>query len=451
MKRFIWVVLGIVPVVAAGLVVVLSRGEGELSTGSPGAAAAYLQGRTADMKLYRTEATGHYEEAVSLDPGFVVAKLLLANHLDKSEDARAQKLLAEVRSADLTKLNPSERFLVSYNLARRDHKYAEATRILEEHLNEHPRDSFALFSRCSELWARPDWESAGRCYNQLLELDPNWVLAYNYLGYIAMAQGRFAEAEKNFLAYRYLAPDQANPHDSLGELLTLVGRYEEAERELNEALRVKPDFCDSYRHLLWVALLEGDVAKAAAVTLRAKEGKQCPNKLIEGIECEVAVWKPLLAGDWEGVWRAAEGSCAAQSGSVPILLHQAALRTARTEQAKSQEEKVRKYLEESPASPELGGEFVRAGLEHMEGARLLAEAHASDAVTKFASADRKMAYIGDGQGIFKLFNQLALAHALSAAGRSDKAREVLDGVRAINPKLATRFGEGSPFFDVPAM
>jgi len=44
------------------------------------------------------------------------------------------------------------------------------------------------------------------------------------LGYIKMMQGRFAEAEESFMSYRFIAPDQANPHDSLGELYITTGR-----------------------------------------------------------------------------------------------------------------------------------------------------------------------------------------------------------------------------------
>ena len=68
-------------------------------------------------------------------------------------------------------------------------------------------------------------------YQRLVEIAQNWVIAYNQLGYIAMASGRFVEAEEYFTSYRFVAPDQANPHDSLGELYLLLGRPDVVEVE----------------------------------------------------------------------------------------------------------------------------------------------------------------------------------------------------------------------------
>jgi len=61
------------------------------------------------------------------------------------------------------------------------------------------------------------------------------------LGYIRMMQGRFAEDEESFKSYRFIAPDQANPHDSLGELYITTGRYDEAEKILGLGSRLTPD------------------------------------------------------------------------------------------------------------------------------------------------------------------------------------------------------------------
>ena len=90
-----------------------------------------------------------------------------------------------------------------------------------------------------------------------------------------MGQGRFADAQKMFETYRYIAPDQANPHDSLGELFILLGRYDEARKELEEALRIRPDFCDSYEHLVRLALMDGRVDEAKQALARADSASPC--------------------------------------------------------------------------------------------------------------------------------------------------------------------------------
>ncbi len=168
---------------------------------------------------------------------------------DGSKEER-ERLIAELRQSDTARLNDRERLMLDVVLARADHDEPRRARRVAEYLAEHPRDPWGLNLASADAWARQDWPEAEQLYRRLVEVDPNWLMARNHLGYIAMAQGRFAEAEEHFRIYKYVAPDQANPHDSLGELLILLGRYDEARAELEEAVRVRPDFCASYQNLL---------------------------------------------------------------------------------------------------------------------------------------------------------------------------------------------------------
>ena len=441
MRRSLWVATLAVPLLGAAMAVVALRSQRDWTSDSADAIAELSHGLQAEMKLYKNEAAAHYEKALELDPSFVAAKLMLAGSLQTMDKDRLEGLLADARAVDLGRLSARERFLVQYHLARRDHEGEQAGRLLDSHLAAHPEDSYALFLRCTDLWLQPDWEAAERCNHELLRVDPNWVLAYNYLGYIAMAQGRFSEAEKNFLAYKYIAPDQANPHDSLGELYTLVGRYEEAAAELDEALRVRPDFCTSYDHLLLLAHLRGDSVMADAVIARAEAAGQCSDKAIAAMRCSATLWRHYLARDWEGAWRSAGEGCLGKGGELPVLVHRAAMLCGRVGEAKALEEKPRAYLKTADVSSEGGGELLAAGVVHMEGVRLLVQGDATRAVALLDDADRKLAFRGEGQGIFKLVNQLALAEALQAAGVSERAVSVLAAVTATNPRIAETFGE----------
>jgi tetratricopeptide (TPR) repeat protein len=441
MKRGVWIAGLALPLLGVAVAVVALRPQRQWTSDSADAIAELNRGLQAEMKLYKNEAAAHYEKALELDPSFVTAKLMLVGAMQTKDKQAIEKLLADVRSTDLDRLSAGEQFLIRYNLAKFDRKPAEAARVIEAHLAAHPDDAFALFSRCTDLWLQPDWEAAERCNRRLLEVDPNWVLAYNYLGYIAMAQGRFSDAEKNFLAYKYIAPDQANPHDSLGELYTLLGRYEEATAEFDEALRVRPDFCASYEHLLLVANLKGDPVMAGAVIARAEASGQCHEKVIASMRCTAALWKHFLVSDWEGAWRVAEEGCLDRVGDLSILIHRAAMLCGRLAEAEALEEKPRKYLKGAAVASESASGEVQAGLAHMEGVRQLAQGDAAAAVALLDNADRKLAFRGEGQGVFKLLNQLALAEALRAAGLQERATAVVAAVAEVNPRLAELFGE----------
>jgi tetratricopeptide (TPR) repeat protein len=436
-KRWLWIAGAGLAASILTVAVVALRPQERWTSSSPAAIAELELGIQAAMKLYYNEAAAHYTKALELDPGFVAARLMLVDSMmDKQQ---AKQVLDELRKADLGRLKPHEQFRVRYTLARRDHKASEAARLLDEYLAAEPKDPWAIHYRCLGVFSRGDWVEAARCNQELLAVDPNWVLAYNQLGYIDMAQGRFADSERNLRAYRYIASDQANPHDSLAELLMLLGRYDEARNELNEALRIKPDFCESYKKLVLIEVMAGNPEQAAAEGLRAETSKLCTNRDLAAMRCTADSWRRFFAGAWEEAWRNPLQSCIDAGESLPILTHRAAVLTGRLAEAKQIEDKIRKYLQESPGSPEPGADFPKAALAHMEGVRMLAEGDARGAATRLASADKKLAFRGVDQGFFKLLNQLVMAEALAAAGEKSQAQAVLDGVKAVNPSLPERF------------
>jgi len=86
-----------------------------------------------------------------------------------------------------------------------------------------------------------DYKTAEQEFKRILQINPNYAMAYNMLGYLASQQGKTTEAIKYFKKYIFIAPDEANPHDSLGELLLLIGRYDEAIAEFKKAIAIRPE------------------------------------------------------------------------------------------------------------------------------------------------------------------------------------------------------------------
>ena len=73
-----------------------------------------------------------------------------------------------------------------------------------------------------------------------------------------------------------------------------------------------------------------------------------------------------------------------------------------------------------------------------------------EAIALFEEADERLRYWGDGQGVFKLCNRLALANALAARGSETEARAVLDKVREVNPSIAATYARLAIPFVGPA-
>jgi len=446
--NLLWLVL--IPAAALAVVYLLIApgGQETWTTDSPEALQAFERCIEADMKRYYGEASRYCAEALELDPDFVMAKLERARFLGMAgEKDAAERLFDELRGGDLSRLNPRERFLVRYRLARLDGRGKDAGEILSRYLEEHPKDPWAINIQCDGLWNERDPSLAADCYERLLEADPNWVDAQNRLGYLAMARGRFEQAEEHFNTYQYLAPDQANPHDSMGELLILIGRYEEAEDELRQALEIRSDFCASYDHLVRLFVMQGELdrAREALAERRAEPACEHHPPSARAIECVIDGWELEMEDRWEEAWELSQGPCADTSGDMHLLAHHAALETGRQAEALALEEEFRKDIKSGEDYPE-ERRVGEALLAHMQGIRLGLEGRAAEAAEKFEQADRLVPYWrATGMSIFKLFNQLALARALAESDQEEKARQVLEWVRSVNPRVVEYY-EGPELF-----
>jgi Flp pilus assembly protein TadD len=434
--RYLWIVLFSIALLI-GVAFMLFQRPPSWTTDSPEALDEFQKGLEARMKMYEAQAEAHFTQALELDPEFVAARLVYMGCC--VEEEKRKEMLEEMRQVDTSTLSPRERFMLGFELADTDRDWEARDQILLSYLDSYPKDPFALWMYASQAWDAADLDAAEKRYLRLLEVDPNWVQAQNRLGYIAMAQGRFAEAEELFGTYNYIAPDQANPHDSLGELLTLVGRYDEARKELEKALAIKPDFCPAYRHLLMVAILEGSLEQVDQIVERAR-GK-CEDYDVAQIDCQAQLWKDFFYCEFEGPWQEGRETCNEITGDFSFIHHRMEMLTGRKQDALDREERIRLEIQEIEEHTGQVFGYPRGFLHYLEGARMAIEGDFAGAAARFDEADNNILYWFEGQGILKLYNQLHLAYALEHAGHQDEARQVLATVESVNPRLALAYPE----------
>ena len=439
MMRRWWIPIAVLLLLGGAAAAILhGRRAPQWTTRSPAALAELEKGFEAEMKYYGEDAREHYRRALALDPDFVIAKLRLLSATPAQDKDTRQRLIDELRKAHTAALRPRERLLVEYFLARADKENARADKLLSAYLDDHPTDPFALSIRCGQAWTRGDFAEAEACNKRLLDVDPNWVQAQNQLGYLAMGQGHFAEAERLFRTYLFIAPDQANPHDSLGELLTVVGRYPEAEHELEEAARIKPNFCAAWSHLILLHLVAGELDPARATLARVQDTGSCPADFIRAQSCRLAAWTGLESRDYGAAWAAAS-ACGEKPGDLSVMAYRVALLAGQGEVgarllAAAQQEI--EYPEKDRTN--------EAVVAHMAGLQELQKGDAAAAAKLFAKADQGLEYWSDGVAILKLFNRLDLAAALRGAGRTAEAQRITAEVAAVNASFAGRFADAPP-------
>ena len=430
MRKIIFLVLILVVCVAAAMAFMSQRDERVWTTSSVAAAREFDLGMAAEMKFYSAEAKKHFDRAAALDPKFRLARIKSTQY-SAPGPRRRDLIVAELNRAKGERLSDRERMLVDISLARVARDPVRAKVVLDGYLDEHPNDSYALNLGCGDAWDRKDFEAASKCYNKLLEKDPNWVNAQNNLGYIAMAQGRFDDAEESFKMYRYIAPDQANPHDSLGELYTVIGRYDDAERELRKALEVRNDFCASYHHLILLYSLTDRPQDAAKIAETMKKYPVCANDRTHVIECSMNLWHFANRGQWaDAVTTSKKYDCLGKTGDADVISHRAALHVGDEAMAIEIETKVRAMVEKNKRPD---GTVNDALLNHILGVRALFAGNHEEAISLLQTTDDKLVYWGDGEAMFKLFNLATLRGALEKAGRNEEADKLRQRIESINP------------------
>jgi Flp pilus assembly protein TadD len=85
----------------------------------------------------------------------------------------------------------------------------------------------------SLLQRQGDWKSATVEYLALTRLEPNNGEAFNMLGYAYAQQGQVQPAVQALAQYARLAPNEANPLDSLGEVYYMNRKFAEAAKQFD--------------------------------------------------------------------------------------------------------------------------------------------------------------------------------------------------------------------------
>ncbi len=180
-------------------------------------------GRAALARRDYTQAVGHLEEALQVDPDAAGIHYPLA---------MAYRSLGELGKAEI-------------HLQQRDNGTVRQPDPLVRLMRESLRSASTYEREGIQALESGDWEAAATAFRRGIELDPVSPSLRHRLGTALMMKGDSAEGLAQFEGAVRIAPEYAQAHYSLGLLMEESGRYEEARYRFSAAVQYEPTYVEA--------------------------------------------------------------------------------------------------------------------------------------------------------------------------------------------------------------
>ncbi|HEY3123008.1 MAG TPA: tetratricopeptide repeat protein [Thermoanaerobaculia bacterium] len=239
----------------------VNREKIPVTTASADAKSEFLQGRDLAEKLRITDSHAHFEKAASLDPGFALAELSLANSAPTGKEF-FEHLGKAVSLAD--KASNGEKLLILATEAGANNNPAKQKAYLDQLVAAYPNDERAHFNLGGYYFGQQEFPQAIEHYKKATEIAPSYSSAWNILGYAYRQNADYPNAEKAFQKYIELIPGDPNPYDSYAELLLKEGKFDDSITQYRKALSIEPNFVNAHQGIAMALTYMGKPGEAAA-------------------------------------------------------------------------------------------------------------------------------------------------------------------------------------------
>lgn len=152
-----------------------------------------------------------------------------------------------------------------------------ARRRIERARSANPENAAVLLVESGLLTGIGDPSGAERAARAAIELDPDSLDAYGVLARFYVTQGRLAEATEQFETLARRQPRSVAVHTSLGVLLEVQGRRDDARAAYEQVMAIDPAAPVAANNLAWILAETGgnlDVALQLAQTAASRMGER---------------------------------------------------------------------------------------------------------------------------------------------------------------------------------
>jgi predicted CXXCH cytochrome family protein len=156
------------------------------------------------------------------------------------------------------------------------HQDAEATKVLEEAVEQYPTDDLLLSDLGNAYLRQGEIAQASSALERAVRSNPDRPESHNLLGVVAVKRGERATGEREFREALRCQPDFTEARDNLGNLLADEHGYAEAEFQYEKAIEADADFAEAHHHLGRLLVLMDQLPRAV-IELR-EAAQQEPNE-----------------------------------------------------------------------------------------------------------------------------------------------------------------------------
>ncbi len=230
--------------------VIISKNEikpiAEVTTNSPEAYRAYLEGLELSNKFYSLEAASAFSKAVELDSTFAMAYFRLAHaqltsgYLKSAYNSFQKAIILADNASECERLQILATNYVFQN------KLNEAIEILEEVLKNYPHEyiPYILFINIYNLKLLQPVKAIEKLLYGIKK-NPTDKLLLNSLAYSYATLNKRSEAFNTIKKYISLAPAEPNPYDTQGDLYVWFKNYDSSIISYQKSLSLRKDFASA--------------------------------------------------------------------------------------------------------------------------------------------------------------------------------------------------------------